>query len=79
MLARYCPRLKETIKNAREKIIVFFLGRLTGPTKDGWIVSFECFGKIDPPSLFQNSSVEFRIKYNIWKMELLEKKCGGNS
>uniref|UniRef100_A0A6B2LAN7 CRAL-TRIO domain-containing protein n=1 Tax=Arcella intermedia TaxID=1963864 RepID=A0A6B2LAN7_9EUKA len=45
-----------------------------GETLDGWTLYFEKIGCVDPSSVITHTTKEFRIKYNIWKMENLEKR-----
>jgi len=52
----------------------YWPGRTTGTTKDGWDVVFESFGKVDPNSVLSHTSAELRTKYNIWRMEQVEKR-----
>lgn len=59
---------------ARSRSLFSYAGRRTGSTHDGWPVSFERIGSVDPSSVMSKTSEEFRIQFNVYRMEEIEEE-----
>jgi len=52
----------------------YWPGKVTGMTHDGWPVAFERIGSVDPTSVMEKTTEEFRVKFNVYRMEGLEEE-----